>query len=139
MKSKTEIDGTVVINEEWIDLRKFTGRAVRTFQKKYRDPNDDNYLHVNTYNYIVGDFACDPRSDGIAGLENIAPYYGVGVQQFRKNVLPELNYIRMFGDIPVTNTSSAEADGLRYQQEMYEQRCAKLGVQPIDCSSGSIY
>lgn len=139
MNKYTEIDNTVVIYEEWIDLEKHTGRAVRTFQKKYRDSNDDQYIHVNTYNYIVGDFACDPRSGGIAGLEKIAPYYGVGVQQFRKNILPTLNYIKDFGGAPATNTSSAAADGSRYQREMYEQRCTRLGVQPMDCSSGSIY
>ena len=139
MNRCTEIDDTVVINEEWIDLDKLTGRAVRTFRKKYRDPYDDRYFHVNTYNYIIGDLACDPRSGGIAGLEKIAPYYGVGVQQFRKNIMPTLNYIKEFGGAPATNTSSAEADGLRYQREMYEQRCTRLGVQPIDCSSGSIY
>ena len=53
MKSTTEIDGTVIIDEEWIQLEKFMGRAFRTLRKKYRDPNDEKYLHVNTYNYIV--------------------------------------------------------------------------------------
>lgn len=138
MKGKNEIVGTVVIDEEWIKLDTFTGRAVRTLRKEYRDPNDEEYLNVNTYNAIVGDLACDPRSGGIAELENIASYYGVGVQQFRKHILPGLNYIRKFGDIPATNVTSAEADGLRYQQAVYEQRCAKLGVLPVDCSSGSI-
>tara|TARA_R110002049_G_scaffold226293_1_gene398351 strand:+ start:8723 stop:8878 length:156 start_codon:yes stop_codon:yes gene_type:complete len=50
-----------------------------------------------------------------------------------------LNYIKDFGGIPATNTSSAEADGLRYQREIYERRCARLGVISTDCSSGSIY
>ena len=137
MKSKTEIDGTLAVDGEWIELEKFTGRAVRTLRKKYRDPYDERYLHVNTYNCIVGDLACDPRSGGIAGLENIAPYYGVGVQQFRKHILPDLNYMRMLDDIPATNVTSAEADGSRYQQLVYEQRCTILGVSPIVCSSGS--
>jgi hypothetical protein len=126
------IDETVV--GEYVDLVKWMGYSLRRLPISIRDA-DEGLLHVSSLAAMIGDTTCDPRSGGIAGSGNLAEIYGVGVQQFRKNILSKLTYVRDLGGIPVTHVSSAQADAQNYRAKVRKQRCDNL-KKWTDCSSG---
>lgn len=117
----------------WVDLEAWTGRSWNTIPTAYREP-DEGITDISSFMAEIGDPHCDPRSGGIAGVAHIAPFYGVGVQQFKRAILPGLSFVRWLGDIPISNVNSVQADGVRYQRAVRDKHCANLvqraGVDP---------
>lgn len=112
---------------EYVDLVKWTGIPLRRLPTSIRE-RDEALWHVSSLVALIGDPACDPRSGGIAGSKNLAAIYGVGVQQFRRNILPNLAYVRYLGDIPASNTSSAQPDAQIYKARVQQRWCDNLGI-----------
>lgn len=117
----------MVGDSDYIDLEKWTGRPLCRLPLSIRE-RDEALMHVNSFSYVVGDPACDPRSGGIAGYENIARIYNVKGQQFRKNIVCKRAYIRWLADIPVTNVSSAMNDAELYNAEKKKRWAKNLGI-----------
>jgi hypothetical protein len=114
-----------VVDDDWIDFAAWTGRSENTLPTALREP-EDRVTRVTSLMAQIGDVHCDPRSGGIAGHGRIGSYYGVGEQQFRRYVVPTLDYVRWLSGIPITNVASAQADGLRYRARVNATRRANL-------------
>ena len=117
----------MVGDSDYIDLEKWTGRPLSRLPLSIRE-KDEPLMHVNSLSYLVDDPACDPRTGGIAGYENIARIYGVGLQQFRRNIAPKLSYLKWLEDIPVTHVSSAMNDAELYKIEIRKSWMGNLGL-----------
>lgn len=117
----------VVDKHGYIHLDRWTGRTLYRLPLSIRE-RDEALMHVNSFSSVVNDPACDPRSGGIAGNEILARIYGVGVQQFRRNIRPSLHYLRKLADMPVTNVFSAENDAERYKAEKIKSWAKNLGI-----------
>lgn len=95
---------------------------------------DEAKLHVSSLSYLIDDPTCNPRSGGIAGYENIAPYYGVTPDHFRRKIAKERGYINWLGEskgkgaIPVTHVSSATIDGANFQLKREHRWRKNLGI-----------
>ncbi len=124
-----EVAGTVMLDDGWVDLEKWTGRPRSHIPKSIREPSDV-ITHVDSLMAIVGDSACDPRSGGIAGAGHIAEHFGVGATYFRRKILPNLEWVRYIRDIPVTNVNSADYGGQQHQMAVTRKRCDHLGITP---------
>lgn len=103
-------------HETMINVCSWTGRPINRLPKVGREPDED-YAYISKLLDVIGDPWCHPNSGGIANVATLAKIYGVGVQQFRRNILPTLGYIRLWGDNPVTNVRSAFAHAKIYRAE----------------------
>lgn len=119
----------------WVNMEAWTGRPLRSLPKSIREP-DEALSHCSSITAATGDICCDPRSGGIADVSVMAEMYGVGEQQFRRNILPNLDYVRWLGNIPVMHQNSGYIGGMAYRDEVRRQRSARLGIM-TDCSSGT--
>ena len=98
----------------WINVCSWTGRTVNRLPKAGRATGED-YAYIGSLMAVIGDRWCHPHSGGIAKNSTLAEIYGVGVEQFRRNILPTLSYVRMWGDVAITNESSAYANAKVYR------------------------
>ena len=131
------INRAALVNDEWLDLVKWTGRPETHLPKTIRPP-DDVLIHCDNLTLTVSDAACDPRQGGIAGVKHLALFYGVTEKHFRRNILPHLEWIRWLGDIPVTNVASIWAHSTNYKATVYKTRCRNLQID-FNVSSGYIH
>ena len=76
-------------SEGWIEPVEWTQQAITSLPRWLRE-QDLALTHCDSIVAAVGDPACDPRSGGLAGNRNLARFYSVGPQQFKRNILPEL-------------------------------------------------
>ena len=111
----------------WVDLEEWTGHSVRRTPLAIREP-DEPVTHCDSIVAALGDGACDPRSGGVAGTAHLAERFGVEAQQFRKHILPGLDFVRRLGGIPVTNVASLQAGAAEYRERVHRARCERLGV-----------
>ena len=125
----------VVRGNQWLDLALWTGYDQRHIPLGLRTP-DEAITHVNSFMGLVKDLACDPRSGGIAGTENIAKYFGVSPEHFRRKILSQQSWIRSVDGIPVTHVDSATAGGEFYRENVNISRRERLGLH--DVSSGPV-
>ena len=118
----------------WINVCSWTGRTVNRLPKAGRTPGED-YAYIGSLMAVIGDRWCHPNSGGIANVATLAKIYGVGVQQFRRNILPKLSYVRWWGDVPVTNVTSATTDAEIYRAYVAEKHLNNLNLS-TDQTSG---
>lgn len=114
-----------VDEDGWVDLSLLTGQSWKTVSASLREVGE-GYTRVESFNFVVGDPACDPRSGGVAGAAHLCQFYGVGEQQFKRHIAPKLSYLRWFAQHPVTNVASAQADGQRHQRAVASTHCSNL-------------
>ena len=124
-----EIDGTVMLENGWVDLEKWTGRPASHIPLFVRE-QDEAKTHISSLMAEIGDPACDPRSGGIAGIKSKAVYFRVSGLHFRRNILPDLEWMRYLGNIPVTNVTSADYGGQQHQAAVMKKHCDNLGITP---------
>lgn len=123
----------MIYKDGWVDMSEWIGRPLRRLPVSIREL-DESLSHCSSITATTGDLWTDPRSGGIADVRSMAAIYGVGVQQFQRNILPKLDFVQWLGDIPVTNQNSAHADAHRYREAVGRERCMRLGIK-TDCSS----
>lgn len=121
----TLVNHQFVNGDGWVNLEAWTGRSLRTIPLAFREP-DEGMTHVSSLMPQINDPCCDPRSGGIACIKQMARYYGVKPQQFKRHILPTLDFVRWFGNIPVSNVNSLQEGGLNYQQRVRDKNCANL-------------
>lgn len=97
----------------WIDLERWLREPLRNIPISIREPYE-GITHCNSIVAATGDTGCDPRLGGVAGVKNLAAFYGVGEQQFRRYILPNLPWMKWLGNKPITNVNSVIADAGRY-------------------------
>ena len=73
------------------------------------------------------------------GVKNLAVIFQVSIEHFKRNIMPNLEFLRDYAGIPVTNVSSAYAAAEHYHQEVNQARCQRINKTYTDCSSGSLY
>ena len=131
----TIVDSGYVDENNWLHLGPWAGQSWKSIPVKYREEGD-GVAQVSSVMAEINDPHCDPRSGGIAGANNMAPSYGVEIQQFKKNILPYLDYVCWFGPVPASNVNSVSADGLAYQEANRAKKCENL-IQYTRCNSGT--
>jgi hypothetical protein len=90
----------------WVDLERWFNEPLRNIPRSIRE-EDEGITHCNSIVAETGDIYTDPRRGGIAGVKILAAIYGVSEQQFRRNILPKLSWMRWLGKKPITNVCSA--------------------------------
>tara|TARA_R110000824_G_scaffold399102_1_gene604008 strand:+ start:50648 stop:51028 length:381 start_codon:yes stop_codon:yes gene_type:complete len=98
----------------WIGLEKWMREPLRNIPISIRE-RDEGITHCNSIVAATGDTACDPRLGGVAGVKILAAFYGVGEQQFRRYILPNLTWIKWLGSKPITNVCSVLHDVKNYK------------------------
>ena len=99
---------------------------------------DEAVTHCDSVVAAIGDPACDPRSGGIGGFRPMAAIFGVGVQQFRRSILPDLRFVHSLDRFPVSNVASLTASAEQYRQMVYAERCERLGLATMCDSGGAV-
>jgi len=122
--------------QDWTNVCSWTGRPLNRLPKAGRAHRDD-WAYICELLGVIGDPWCNPNSGGIANVATLAEIYGVGIQQFQRNILPTLTYVHWWGDIPVTNQSSAFANAALYRANVADTWRSNLGASS-DISSGSL-
>ena len=115
------------VDRGWIDVSSWTGRSLNRLPNIGREPGE-SWAYISNLITAIGDRWCDPRSGGIADVRSLAGIYGVGIQQFQRNILPYLDYMRWLGDVPVTNQNSAYADAALYRPNVAQTWRSNLGL-----------
>ena len=120
-----------LLGDGWIDLQAWARRPLNRLPLEIRN-QDEGYTHCNSLMPLIEDPACDPYNGGVAGNFNMAKFYTVGVQQFRKNIRPQLDFLRFIGGIPLSNISSLQNHASKYETRVRQNRCERIGMIPTN-------
>ena len=122
-----EAEKPAVHGSGWVDLEAWTGRRQAQLPMVIREP-DEALTHCESIVAALGDAGCDPRSGGMAGSGHLAAVFGVDAQQFKRTILPRLDFVRRLGGVPVTNVASIDAAAADYRSQVNQRKRARLGI-----------
>jgi hypothetical protein len=113
----------------WFNLAASTGYSVRRIPLAIREP-DEGLTHCDSIVAAVHDPACDPRSGGLVGTRQIAPFFDMQTRPFQRYVAVDLRFLRWLAEgIPVSHVNSIAAAGTAHRARVRRENLARLGIE----------